>query len=122
MRKFQQKQILELLATLAEAHEEIRRQNDPQIMTSLLGECQDFAVQIGEFIEQLEGEGTKTVSLLEDYHEMLYKASVDSNISRHIKVLNRHLDSIKRSVEEELKPDKVVMVFFPYKASMFDSF
>ena len=68
MRKRQQKQILELIETLREAQS-----------AGMYADAQECALIIGEFIENLEGEGTKTVELLEEYYETLYKVSIEQD-------------------------------------------
>lgn len=80
MRKHQQEQIQKLVITLYEATDEIGRQfsrkNIPTVI-NLLSDCQDAAVHIGEFIESFEGEGTRTVELLTEYHTSLYNIAMD---------------------------------------------
>ena len=107
MRKHQQKQILDLLKMIDEA------QTDGQY-----ADCQEGAIGIGEFIEQIEGEGTQTVALLEEYCELLFKAS---NGESGEKQLRRHMIKIENSVKNELKPSRIEMAFLSYKASMSDS-
>ncbi len=122
MRKFQQKKINELLLTLKEAHSEIQKQLEPDTKVSLLADCQNFALEIGEYIERLEGEGTQTVRLLEEYCEAAYFLSIDITNVKRLKELSEKLNQISDSVIEEFKPLKIEMVFFPYQLSMFDSF
>ncbi|MEK3682266.1 hypothetical protein [Paenibacillus sp. FSL R10-2736] len=126
MRKHQQEQIQKLVITLYEATDEIGRQfsrkNIPTVI-NLLSDCQDAAVHIGEFIESFEGEGTRTVELLTEYHTSLYNIAMDIesiNIG-FIKQLKKELKMIESSIKNELKPNKIEIVFFPYKASMWDS-
>lgn len=129
MRKHQQKKILELIQTLYEAHTEINRLfswKNLTTLTQLLVESQEFVIHIGTYIENIEGEGTQTVALLEEYHEALYQASVElgNNVNHDgtfIMRLGKQLNEIESSVHNELKPNKIEVVFFPYKASMFDS-
>ncbi len=128
MRKYQQKQLLELMGTLGEAHAEIKRLfsvKEMQALIGLLSDCQNSAAQIGEFIEQIEGEGTKTVSCLEEYCELLYQISIaigaQENDSAFTGQLQEQLIELENSIREELKPNKFEMVFLPYKASMWDS-
>ena len=128
MRKLHQKQILDLLKTLDKAIDEIKRllkNNQTPAAINLLADCQDGAVNIGEFIEEMHGEGSKTVGLLVEFSEMLYKASTEINEeSIRNKLANQLQDKlrlIKNSVNNELKPDKIEVAFFPYKASMWDS-
>lgn len=126
MRKHQHRQILDIIATLKEANSEIRRlfqQGELSAVLRLLGDCQEGAVQIGEFIELLEGEGTKTVALLEEYHESLYRAGeeIETADASFMKSLQKQLFLIENSVRSELAPDRIEVAFFPYKASMWDS-
>ena len=107
MRKHQQRQILELLKTISEA------QTD-----GLYIDCQEGAIGVGEYIESIEGEGTHTVTLLEEYCELLYKAS---NGEVGEKQLRKHLIQVENSVKSELKPNRIEIVFLSYKASMSDS-
>jgi hypothetical protein len=107
MRKHQQRQILELLQTLEEAQG-----------ARLYADCQEVALQVGEFIESLAGEGTKTVELLEEYCELLYEVNIGE---QNAKALKKHLYKIESSVKSELKPNKIEIVFLSYKASMSDS-
>ncbi|MFC4303424.1 hypothetical protein [Cohnella boryungensis] len=121
MRKHQQQQVVESLNTLEEAHDELARQTDANAIVGLLGDCQEFALKIGEFIERIEGEGTRTVALLEQYCDLLYDASVRFDQVNSTAQLRRQLIVIKNSVSDELKPNKIEIAFFPYKASMFDA-
>jgi len=107
MRKNQQKQILEVLETIAEAQS-----------AGLFADCQDCAIGVGEYIEQIEGEGTRTVELLEEYCELLFKAS---NGETDDNALKDHMSSIEDSVKTELKPNRIEIAFLSYIASMSDS-
>lgn len=126
MRKQQQKQILDLIETLNKANAEIKRLflcGDLSAVLQLLGDCQDGVVRIGEFIEALEGEGTKTVALLEEYHESLYNfgESLETIDVSFVKRLQNQLFRIENNIKSELDPDRIEVAFFPYKASMWDS-
>jgi hypothetical protein len=126
MRKHQQKQILNLIATLSEANAEIKRLflcGKTSHVLKLLEDCQDGVVQIGEFIESVDGKGTQTVALLEEYHESLYSIAVgigtaDANF---VKRLKKQLLQIENSVRREFIQDRIEIAFLPYKASMWDS-
>ncbi|NLG52728.1 MAG: hypothetical protein GX541_01965 [Clostridiales bacterium] len=107
MRKYQQRQISDLLQTIREAQ-----------AAGLYADCQEGAVSLGMFIESIEGEGTRTVELLEEYCELLFKAST-GEISE--KTLRNHLCRIDSSVRRELRPNKIEVAFLSYKASMSDS-
>ncbi len=108
MRKCQQRQILELLKTISHAQSK-----------KLFADCQDGALAIADFIESIEGDGgVKTIALLEEYCELLFKAY---NGEFGEKALGKHLIKIENSIRNELKPNKIEVVFFPYQLSMFDS-
>ena len=126
MRKHQQKLILELIGTLREAAAETRRlfvNKDFPTIVQILANCQESAAEIGNYIESIEGEGTKTVSMLEEYCDTLYQISVDVETSGtgSIKRLDKHLILIGNNVRNELQPNKTEIAFISYKASMSDS-
>ncbi len=127
MRKHQQKKILGLILTLNEAHAELKRllaRRDIAAAVKLLAQCQDFVIQIGSHIEGIAGEGTHTVALLEQCHEALYLAAEQINGKDRESAAGRirHLlNAVEESVRRELAPDKIEVVFLPYKAAMWDS-
>ena len=93
--------------------ETIRQAQDAR----LYAECLNGALVVGEYIESIEGEGVKTVKLIESYCEALYKAvpgEADGG------ALNKQLKKIENSVITDLEP-RLEMVFLPYRASMWDS-
>lgn len=126
MRKYQQKQMLDLITTLYEVTDEISKQFSKKnfsTVVNLLGDCQDAAVYIGEFIGNLEIEDTRTVELLTGYHTSLYNIAVQIETvnASFIKQLKKELWMIENSIKNVLKPSKIEVVFFPYKASMWDA-
>jgi hypothetical protein len=132
MRRTHRKQILELLKTLSEAHAEIKKRilsGDTPSVIGLLADCQEGAVQTGTFIEKLEGEGTKTVALLEEYCELLYKASLeaeysdaaDAGAAKRVKRLQMQLIAIENSAKNEFSQNNIEIAFIPYTASMWDA-
>ena len=107
MRVHQQRLILELLKTIYETQ-----------VDGFYADCQEGAIGVGEYIESIEGEGTQTVALLEEYCELLFKAN---NGEASEKQLRRHMIKIENSVKTELKPTRIEIAFLSYKASMSDS-
>lgn len=103
---------------------------------AMLAECQDFAVELGNAIEETEGEDCVTVSHVERYCETLFrvyeelngqvqadalgnrKAVFDSN--KAYKILKKSLLKVENSLKNDIKIRREA-VFFPYKASMWDS-
>ena len=120
--------LLELTATLDEAHTQIERElrnNSIDAVSDLLSQCQECAVSMGETIEASEGEGTKTVVILEEYCERLYEISqgMDSgnaNADRTSKILLKSLNAIRSSIASDIH-ETLETVFLPYKAAMWDS-
>jgi len=110
MRKHQQKQILELLRTISQAQS-----------ARLYADCQEGALSLCDFIEDIEGAegaGADTIALLIEYCELLFK--VNSGDAGE-KTLRKQMIKIENSVNHDLKPGKIEIVFISYKASMGDS-
>jgi len=127
MRKLHQNQILDLLKTLDKVIDEIKRllkNNQIPTAINLLADCQDSAINVCGFIREMHSEGTKTEGLLIEFSELLYKASTEINNEKNPnKFADKFKDKlriIKNSVNNELKPNKIEIAFFPYKASMWD--
>lgn len=125
MRRFQKQQILDIFTSLHMLHKECRtklEQQDNAAVQTALSDCQTAAIQIGEAIEQLEGEGTVAVACLEQYCEKVYQITTQlSEIHSH-KVYKMLEDALIKA-ENEVKhlPARIEAVFLPYKASMWDS-
>ncbi len=129
MRRVKKEQAENLMITLREAHGETRKalmENRTQDALSILADCQDGAIALGTMIEESEGEGFSTVSLLEEYCELTYRVHEgimeggDENADGACGGLDSLLAKISSSIEDDIKVRKEV-VFFPYKASMWDS-
>ncbi len=90
----------------------------------LLADCQETALAVGEEIEGVKGEGTKSVAELEEYCETLYQMALGlkSPAKRQelLKDLENHMKRTRNKIEGEV-PDRLEVVFLPYKASMWDS-
>lgn len=97
MRNTVKNQILEIFRTLYEAHQEIENyynQKNINNAISLLSDCNDVAVQIGNTIEETEKTKTKANELLENYCDEIYYASVC--------IRNNSFDDIKKKLNESL--------------------
>lgn len=92
-------------------------------LTGFLADAQTEAINIGNTVESLCGEGTSTVSELEDYCETLYQIAlvVDSLDAEDdlLKQMEEHLQRLRHFLDQDV-PDKKEVVFLPYKASMWD--
>lgn len=125
MRKFQKQQILEIITSLYILHQETAQKlsvREYDIVQTFLGDCQEAAVQIGNVIEQTEGEGTSSVVCLEHYCEVLYQLSqqLETILPQEFGL---QLDEALGQAEKEIQQIKLrkEVVFLPYKASMWDS-
>lgn len=125
MRKFQKEQLLDIFTSLHELHRECRdrmEQKEYQTVQTALSDCQEAAIHTGEAIEQLVGEGTDAVSYLEQYCEHIYNLSVqieELSAQKFYKSLEEVLIKAENAVKHISTRKEVV--FFPYKASMWDS-
>lgn len=128
MRKAQKQQILDCIESLRQAHREIQKalnQGKTETVRNMLSECQEFAAALGQAVEEAEGEGHTTVSYIEDYCEALftiYQKLTDEEIrdNKAEKLLRRKLLKVENSIKYDIVVRKEI-VFFPYKASMWDS-
>lgn len=129
MRKGKKQEILELINTLNQAHDEIAgyiesgKYDDAKDM---LVQCQDSAITIGTAIEKIEGEGTVTVSYIEAYCDTVYQTyeSLNTPGNENARKIQKNLRKQLLHVENSVKNDiteKREIAFFPYKASMWDS-
>ena len=128
MRSAQKQEVLGLIESLHQAHEEIKEallQKRIAVAQNMIAECQEFAVSLGENIERLEYQEHITVSYVEEYCETLFHiyeelTSNHFNENKISKVLKKQLIKIENSVKNDIVVRKEA-VFLPYKASMWDS-
>ncbi len=125
MRKFHQQQIKDIFKELHMIHlqcRDILAEKEYQTVRNLLADCQEAAIQTGEFIESLEGAGTEAVACLEQYCEKLYQFSIrveEISFQKVYKSLERILIKAENAIGH--MPVRKEVVFFSYKASMWDS-
>lgn len=124
MKRRDKKQLLDLLKTMETANQmlvSMLRKNRFQEMTEILANEQEAALSIGNRIEQLEGEGTEAVGILEKYCEVLWEITQTEDQCEkkdRIRKLSVLLDQEKEAVDKiRIMLD---VVFLPYKASMWD--
>lgn len=127
MRKFIKNQLLDIFKTLCEAHSSVRsyiEKKEFDNAVAVLGECQNTAVQIGDIIDNSEGDGSPVIHLLEEYCETVYQVSVDLNEGitgiKAGKMLDKSLLKAENGVKNDI-PVRSEIVFMPYNASMWDS-
>lgn len=128
MREAQRQELLGCVCSLHQAHEEIKgalEQKEYRRAQKMLGECQEFAISIGEAIEKWEGQGHVAVTNLEAYCETLFHIYNElenggGNVAKVGKLLIKEGRKIESSIRNDIHTRKEV-VFLPYKASMWDS-
>lgn len=129
MRREQKQQVEKLLKQMETAHDRIwdyMKGNNIPLAVQLLEDCQNGAISLGTFIESIEGEGQRAVSLLEEYCELIYQihenitSEAAADIDKYDKLLKQKFTQISDSIEHDIRI-KIEAVFLPYKASMWDS-
>ena len=132
MRKRQKQDILEILQSLYEANREIEaalKNKQPELARNMLCDCQECAIELGNVIDQAEGEGTEAVSYLEKYCEVLFHyhqklSEMEQLDKKAVEKIKKALDKQIREIENSIQnniPERQEIVFMPYKASMWDS-
>ena len=129
MNKSQKSHAGEYVKLLSRAHDEIRKAAEVKkydIVRDLLEQCQEAALELGNMIEAVEGEGVPTIPLLESYCELTYQLH-EEIWENHVispgkvyKSLRKSLVLVENSVKHDI-PLRTEAVFLPYKASMWDS-
>lgn len=119
-------QLLSIWEFLQESHRtlaDMAENNKKEEMIRLLADCQDGAITMGNQIEEIYGEGGKTVRCLEQYCETAYHIAENlehaSVCAEYCALAKQQLAAVRESMDQEI-PDRMEIVFFPYKASMWD--
>lgn len=111
---------LELCENLIQNNNKIKDLSEMQIYIS----CQEAAISLGNYLE-IEGEMyTEIIGMLEEYCEYIYQllsSKKDKNTSSVLKKNHTNLQLLKAIIEKKMPASKKLIVFLPYKASMWDS-
>lgn len=135
MRKNEKDRCLEMADTLLVAHEEVRRNLEYENeagASELLSQCQQAAISLGEFIEEIDEASAVTdiVKSLEDYCERVFRIHEQIITPSENRVYSRLATDVCSELNDSLSvakqkmasiSEKIDVVFFPYKASMWDS-
>lgn len=119
-------EMLHLFEKVRESVNQAIYQEQPVFVMKLLEDCQEGAIILGKRIEEVKGNGYVTVGILEQFCEVLYTVhemvaeggSIDADAIDNLfeEILIRLSDSVQRDIIE-----RKVVVFMPYKASLWDS-
>ena len=119
MREIIKQKLQSILTSLCELHTEILQRAVINVQENFQ-DCQQAAIIIGETIEPEAPDETEAVSLLEKYCEELYYLSQEEIVLQEaVDRLNQLLAEVNNRIEKIQTTYQVV--FFPYKAEMWDS-
>lgn len=128
MRKTIKIQLIQLVDTILEAHNEIKKNLNAleyNNVRSILADCQECAVMIGNTIEQFDNTQTDIVSKLETYCEQLFLIHEQvGNEEKSPEEIKKCLDAFVREIRADIINNikmELKVVFLPYKASMWTS-
>lgn len=117
MRKLQKTQFMELLDTLCKACIELTKQSFGSGFVNLCADMQEFVSGSFDFLQSIAEGETKTGGLLAGFYERLYGVSQGNEKAESLLPLAKE---IADCAKKELKPDRIEVAFFCYKASMSD--
>ena len=129
MKRADKRRAEETVEVLKRSHTAIKKMLDAKNgrgAMELLERCQTSAISLGENIEASQGEGSVTVSLLEQYCESVYQTYEKVRMSGWAdgnqvhNALSGQLIQIGNSIRKDIHVQKEA-VFLPYKASAWDS-
>lgn len=116
MRKIQKTKLVELVSTLNEASKQLEK-CDNQQKVNFCGEIQEFVEVIFEYATSILRPETKILTLLQSLYEVLFQVAQGERSVNQMQKLVHHVVTEAHN----LKPDKIEVVFFCYKASMSDA-
>lgn len=128
MSRLKKLEIITTIESMLEVNNTISKSNglNYEAVANALSQCQDAAISIGNSIESRFSDKEDLIHLLENYCEELYQLSINiedvSLRAKHCKKINKILLNALNDIKYNLPEDKNEIVFFPYKASMWDSF
>ncbi len=118
--------ILNIVTSMKKACETLLKNNVSEADSiSILTECQNAAIEIGNYIESTYEEQNDIIEILEMFCECIYQISLvyeeKELYKRQLKIAGKHLNDLYNKVNLKLPKDKKEIAFLPYKASMWDS-
>lgn len=126
MSKVRKSVLISIVQELANANESVI--SGKEFAADRFPELQQNAIEIGEYIENTytDCDISPVIGALEEYCECLFQLSqvygVDKKTTDNItKKIRKLLNNLKNDIEYKLPKDKPLVVFFPYKAAMWDS-
>ena len=129
MRKLQQEHILNSIKTISEANDEVRRlfsAGDADNALDVLADMHILSERVIEYITGIAGEGTKTEQVINEFQVVIknYIEAAEETGEVNIgivKLITKHLNKINSSVYNDLKPNRIEVVFIGSRPSTADS-
>lgn len=114
-------EIFKIIQNVKNIHTNLHVLNNNEYINSLT-QCQEYAVNIGNIIENSDCNDKNIVPLLENYCEVLYELSLINRQSERIYKI-KLIDDLINNVESLIGKiaGKYRIVFLPYKAQMWDA-
>ncbi len=124
--KMHAKEMLQLFEAVRENVVSAVLQGNLDFALGLLADCQDGAIALGNRIEETKGEGRMSVTVLEEFCEMLYTIyeTISSGGSPDADAVDKQFEEILHRLSDSIQKDIIdrrVVVFLPYKAALWDS-
>lgn len=126
MRRYLQNNILRVVQTMYEAHAAISEMlgtSDGDVRT-MLCDLQNTAIELGNALEESEGESNVNFEPLESYCETVYNVAEGEYTQADKEAVKTLLDGALSKFEKYMEEDVHIIseiVFMPYNASMWDS-
>lgn len=120
MKKSEKKDILDLTENMRVLHKMLADSGE-DLLTDYLSTCQQAAISVGDILEKDSPGGLQDmISTLEQYAECCYEITIRGECTADdVKRLDNLLDAAAERIEK--LSVKIQVVFFPYKAEMWDS-
>ena len=129
MSRILRKEMLNMVSLLNKANRTLKtslnmKQVNKEGVIQLLADCQDVAVAMGNEMEMVHREKTEGVQKVQEYCSSLYQMSLvlRNPVKRKdvLKDLMEQVKQLRELIDQEL-PDRLEIVFLPYKVSMWES-
>ncbi|MDE6641158.1 MAG: hypothetical protein K2K63_11590 [Acetatifactor sp.] len=120
MKRSEKKNILDLIENMRVLHKMLADSGE-DLLTDYLSTCQQAAISVGDILEKDSPDGLQDmISTLEQYAECCYEITVRGECTADdVKRLDNLIDATVEKIEK--LSVKIQVVFFPYKAEMWDS-
>lgn len=124
--RIRKKEILNIVTSMQDVCETLSKRNVSEADSlSIFMECQNVAIEIGNYIENNFNGQEEIIKLLENLCESIYQSSQlyeeQEQYKKQLKFIRKQLIEIYNKINHNLPKDKKEIVFLPYKASMWDS-